>query len=250
VYTTVIFHVFDNSVYFGTDAAGGRVEPVKIDGRYHIIGELDCCQRDDFKELFSSITPLLRAGGNYRKIIMSPLIRYGTRTCCSRPDHLTNFKLKTSMRTMLAESPDWLKDIAFFKRIREVTVVAPHELLSDGGTEERTKEASRRIACYWDQDPVHMTRTGYAVMAKQLAVCISKTGGTASAVAAKPANAGNGKGWRPSWVSTNEAVANRTDARGRHGGGGRWPGPKCGRGPRGFRGGWHRARGGRRGWPY
>jgi hypothetical protein len=246
----LIYHVFDNSVYFSTDATGGRVEPVKIDGRYHIIGDLDCCQRDDFKDLFSSITLLLRAGGNNRKIIMSPLIRYGTRTCCSKPDHLTNFKLKTSMRPMLAESPEWLQNLAFFKRIREVTVVAPHELLSDGGTDERTKEATRRIASYWDQDPVHMTRTGYAVLAKQLAVRISRTGGTAAATAAKPAQKGTGKGRRPSWVSMDKAVATRTDVRGRQRGGGQWPGPKHGGGSRGFRGGWHRARGGHRGWPY
>jgi hypothetical protein len=151
---------------------------------------------------------------------------------------------------MLAESPDWLKDLAFFKRIHEVIVVAPHELLSDGGTDERTKEATRRIASYWDQDPVHMTRTGYSVLAKQLAVRISRTGGAAIATAVQPGHKGTGKGRRPSWVSTDEAVANRTDVGGRHRGGGRWPGPKRGRGSRGFRGGWHRARGGHRGWPY
>jgi hypothetical protein len=53
---------------------------------------------------------------------------------------------KLSMRTMLSESPEWLRNLAFFKRIRNFMVVAPHELLSDVGEEERIKKSSRRIA--------------------------------------------------------------------------------------------------------
>jgi hypothetical protein len=77
------------------------------------------------------------------------------------------------MRTMFSESSEWLRNLAFFKRIRSFMVVAPHELLSDAGEEERIKKSSRRIAGYWEDDPVHMTKTEYSVMAKQLVITIA-----------------------------------------------------------------------------
>jgi hypothetical protein len=35
----LVFHLFDNSVYFGTGSDGSKLAPVKIDGKYHIIGD-------------------------------------------------------------------------------------------------------------------------------------------------------------------------------------------------------------------
>jgi hypothetical protein len=256
----LVFHLFDNSVYFGTGTDGSKLAPVKIDGRYHIIGDLTCGDRDLFKELFNTITPLLRAGGECRKILLSPLIRYATKPCCDGPGHLVNQLNKLSMRTMLSESPEWLRNLAFFKRIRNFTVVAPHELLADAGDEERIKKSSRRIAGYWEDDLVHMTKTGYTVMAKQLVITIashaeknpSKTPSSGSGTG--PASWGGISGRRPSWTCSDEAVASRSDVRGR--GNGRHMVHKTyGRGGRGgksysHRGRWQKPRRGNRGWPY
>jgi hypothetical protein len=43
------------------------------------------------KALINGITPLLRAGGENGKIILSPLPRYMKR-CCKETDHLSNKK--------------------------------------------------------------------------------------------------------------------------------------------------------------
>jgi hypothetical protein len=43
------------------------------------------------KGLVSSITPLLHAGGEVEKIILSPLPSY-TKRCCKEKSHLTNKK--------------------------------------------------------------------------------------------------------------------------------------------------------------
>jgi hypothetical protein len=66
------------------------------------------------------------------------------------------------MGEKLAEYESWLKDIAFFKRIRNVRVLNPNIHLI---MEESIKSASKRIVQYWDQDPVHMTASGYKVVA-------------------------------------------------------------------------------------
>jgi hypothetical protein len=127
-----------------------------------------CMDKDGFKNLFNIITSLLRAGGESRKIILTPLVRYPTKACCENPDYLTNFTFRnrTSKRTMLTEAEEWLRNLAFFMRISEVTIVTPHELLNDGGEEETTKASSTRLGGYWAEDPVHMSSVGYSVMAK------------------------------------------------------------------------------------
>jgi hypothetical protein len=106
------------------------------------------------------------------------------------------------MRTMLSESPEWLRNLAFFKRIRSFMVVACHELLSDAGEVERIKKSSWRIAGYWDDDPVHMTKTGYSVMAKQLVIAIANhaekhpTPADSSSTGAGPSRRGGGGQWQ------------------------------------------------------
>jgi hypothetical protein len=216
----LVLQAFDSSVYFGTGTNGEKVAAIKAGGRYHIPGDMQCVDRDGFKELFNILTPLLRAGGECRKVILTPLILYPTKPCCEDSGHLTNFRNRVSMRTMLTESEEWSRNMAYFQRIREFTILTPHELLSDAGEEESTKTSSRRLASYWNDDPVHMCTVGYAVMARQLAIKIAATGGpkhvksggcAANSSAATPGGKA-GSGRRPSWVSTDEAVANRSDS--------------------------------------
>jgi hypothetical protein len=46
--------------------------------------------RDEFKQHFSKAVPLLRAGGQHKKILLTPLIRYAIQICCENTEHRSN----------------------------------------------------------------------------------------------------------------------------------------------------------------
>jgi hypothetical protein len=74
--------------------------------------------RKFFKKLFNKSVPMLRAGADAKKLILSPLQRYIHAPCCDDNTHLTNYgKYAAAMGSGLADIKQWLKDPVFGKRI-------------------------------------------------------------------------------------------------------------------------------------
>ena len=112
-----------------------------------------------FKQIFASSLPVIRVGGKLKKVLLSPLPRFIMGRCCPDTGHLKNFGTKEYVRAMgntLAEIDDWIRDLAFSKRILNFSL--------------RKKE----LAQWWGNDPVHMTEAGYAKLARNLTVRIDK----------------------------------------------------------------------------
>jgi hypothetical protein len=82
--TVVIYHLWDNLCYYAIDAMGSAFLPKKgaADGKYHIPGALDFADRDEFTQPVSFALPLLRAGGQHTKVLLTPLMRYAMENCC------------------------------------------------------------------------------------------------------------------------------------------------------------------------
>ena len=55
--TTIILHMFDNSVFLG-ESGGITSAPAKINGRYHILGRLVVVNAKQVKELFEAAMPI------------------------------------------------------------------------------------------------------------------------------------------------------------------------------------------------
>jgi hypothetical protein len=248
--TVVVYNIFDNSCYLSLEEDGSTSQPIKLGGSYHIPGSLVMADRNAIKILFSKAIPLLRAGGECVKVLITPLMRYLKHGCCEDPGHVVNRMDEDYQSTMgerLNGYESWLKDIAFFKRIRNVKIFNPNvHLIMD----ERIKAASKRIASYWGSDPVHMRTEGYRVVAEALEDLMEDcdTGVKQRNTADKSGGGDSEKrARRESWISTDDAVANRApepkkQRPGEHRGG--WRGR--GRSWRGRRG-WGRPRGGYRG---
>ena len=69
---------------------------------------------------------LLRAGGNNKNIILSPMPRYISAKCCSDKTHLSNFGKKNYANAMgkaLVDIHFWIDDLAHGKRIKNYEVV-------------------------------------------------------------------------------------------------------------------------------
>jgi hypothetical protein len=132
----IIYHLFDNSAYHGVED-GSVIPPVKGgDNRYHILGELALVDRQEFKKIFNCSTPLLRAGGEATKVLLSPLLRYSANKCCEDPTHIVNFgdiAYYSGLGEKLADIKHWLKEFTFGKRIRNAKVLNPNKILEGGG---------------------------------------------------------------------------------------------------------------------
>jgi hypothetical protein len=115
--TYIVYQLFDNSMYWQCDVDGTRSLPAKGDGnQYHILDRLVYIERAGFKELFMLALPLLRAGLNHTKVILSPLMRYVTSSCCANAGHMTNRREKSfpaAMGLALGEVKEWLQDFTF-----------------------------------------------------------------------------------------------------------------------------------------
>jgi hypothetical protein len=242
--TYIIYQLFDNNTYLSCDAAGARALPVKLeDNRYHVPGRLVFLDREGFKELFMIVLPLLRAGRNNTKIMLSPLMQYVNSSCCNNSSHLINRKerrLSTSMGEAIGEIKEWISDFAFTRRIRNFAVLCPNNLLQDGNNLE---EAGKKIRGYWSAGPVHMNTEGYAALAVNLlnnTLEIKLSRPTEAAGAARgPAVIPDRAAMRQKWVTSNDSAVHRNYEDGDRAGGHR--GQRGGRGGRIFRGG----RGGR-----
>jgi hypothetical protein len=133
--TTVVCFMLDNNIYKSKKGNGDTGPTVHIRGssKYHVVGELCTVEREEFKVIFNMVVPLLRAGGDLNKIVLSPLVRYAQSPCCDDPGHCIIFG-NSSYREMLGEAmaylEGWVKDFTFSKRIRNFKVISATEAVT------------------------------------------------------------------------------------------------------------------------
>jgi hypothetical protein len=124
----VIYHLFDNGVLFSAMDDGSRTFPKRgMDNIYHVPGRLEFANHNILKNMVSCAVPLLRAGGESEKIILSPLPRY-IKKCCEDQSHLVNRKEKkfcADLGDSLSNMKDTIRDVVFSKKIRAFKVVSP-----------------------------------------------------------------------------------------------------------------------------
>jgi hypothetical protein len=244
----VVLQLFDNISYY-TITSEDTIIPCRKDvtGRYHVDGDLLMAPPEMISPYIRNCIPIMNELENIPKIILSPLPRYLTRSCCPDPEHAPNRgeegfrkkiisgaeRLRKSIRDQLLESG-----------VRNFKVYNPLWLIA--GPKTSDEALHRLIDDLWDEDPVHPSPTGYKRLLAAIGLLAASVRDTGKAGAASktPSNVG---GW-PEWLPTHPQ-SHGTWARG--GTRGRWPrGGKRGRPhPSGLRG-----RGGFAGrgqqWPY
>jgi hypothetical protein len=232
--TFIIYQLYDNSMYWSCDEDGHRSLPVKSgDNKYHIPGRVVFVEREKFKELFLLSLPLLRAGQNHTKILLSPLMRYVSSGCCTNASHMTNRREKTLQvpwEERWVRWGLWLQDFAFTRRIRNFAVLCPNQLCQGEGD---ITDRAIAVKNMWS-DPVHLTVEGYQKLAenlisKMLEVKLSRATEAKSATEARIPDRAS---MRPKWVTENDSSVQSSYEEGGLRGG--WRGGRRGRGS--FRG--------------
>jgi hypothetical protein len=241
--TYIVYQLFDNSMYWQCDVDGTRSLPAKgDDNQYHIQGRLVYVERACFKELFMLALPLLRAGLNHTKVILSPLMRYVTSSCCANAGHMTNRREKSfaaAMGLALGEVKEWLQDFTFTRRIRNFTVLCSNSLLQGEGDLE---DNAANIKKYWS-GPVHLNSDGYGQLAEQLlnSVLEAKLSRPTSETKRPEAPVQDRAKLRKQWVNQNDSAVHRRYEEDDHNS---QRGGRSSRGRGGYRGQRGRGRGG------
>ncbi len=166
--TTIVYQLFDNVSYMVKKADGTRALPAKgRHGRYHVEGRLEIANREEVKRMVSTSIPLLRAGGQWRKVILTPTGRYKYNPCCSITGHVSNIRERNYVRWMvekLTELKGTVRDYVRMRNIKRATVIEMGQLLTPTAGQSGYLHEEE----VWGEDPVHLTAKGYSMAAAGL----------------------------------------------------------------------------------
>jgi hypothetical protein len=216
--------------------AGAEVADISVPGwtiSEANMGALSLVDRDTFKQLFSVAVTLLRAGGQHKKVIITPLMRYDAENCCDDLVHCTNrgSNLNNILIEGLSTIETWINDQAYLKRVKNFHVVNPNDVITPVGS---TKKDMPTFKTYWHAGPVHMTSTGYDKLVRgiveEVAGATYKRSETQPPLASPQPPQIRGQGSiqgrldlasrRQGWVSGNDTVAHHNYGEQKRGAGG------------------------------
>jgi len=156
----VVYNLFDNCFFFSRGDDGSLTRAARgADGVYHIVGESVLAPKELQQRTLKQLVPLLEAGGNCPKILISPLPRYLERGCCPDSGHVTNrtsADYKEELEKEIYSCKTNLKDFCFANGIRKCRIVSAWQTV-------------KKIPGIWRTDPIHLSAAGYAAIAT--AVC-------------------------------------------------------------------------------
>ena len=143
------------------------LEPVKKDGRYHIIGKLVTASKEEFKALFGTAIPIIKAAKAATVLLISLLYRYATGRCCREETHLTNFTevdYTKKLANTLQSLGNQLRSLVWHRHWNNVSVVNPaaHMGIGLGGNDDEREEDLRvgELMRLWGAGPGAPQRDG------------------------------------------------------------------------------------------
>jgi hypothetical protein len=145
--------------------------------------------------------PIMNELENLPKIILSPLPRYLTRSCCTDSEHAPN-RGEEGFRKKIISSAERLRksirDQLLESGVRNFKVYNPLWLIAGPKTSDEALQ--QLIDDLWGEDPVHPSRTGYKRLLAALGPLAASVRDTGKAgVASKTIP--NVGGW-PEWLPT------------------------------------------------
>ncbi len=119
----IVYSLFEDRIY--TNENGIRAAETS-DGILHVQGEVRIAQRHQVEPYFAEVLPLLEAGGNEPKIILTPLPAFTAGPCCDQYQHVTNAGSNdyvSLLRTRLGQIWRGLKDFTENERLTKTRAV-------------------------------------------------------------------------------------------------------------------------------
>jgi len=172
----VILDLFGNSTTKFKHVDGALVLPIKINGKFHLLGEVTVETDEGCRNLIRIAEPLFRAIEELPTIISPPSPRYVFSKCCAEsshapntgdPDHaaqaIRNYEHVRSVLKSELVGKDWLKNF---------WVMSSLSILGQTPVSMEEKLAGLRQAL--GSDGVHYTDLGYQNWVQQMSDCMTK----------------------------------------------------------------------------
>ena len=169
--TALIFDLFGNFSYRFEQADGSMALPILLGGKYHLLGRVGVCSDAAFKTLVQNLASLFAIAPDTPKVILPPIPRYISGSCCDIAGHGDNAgtaeharlmtekvaHLRKLLRTELGNSNlegYWVPDI--------LSGLVPR---SEGG-ETPLEDSAAELGSLFGGDNVHLTPHAYAKLAE------------------------------------------------------------------------------------
>jgi hypothetical protein len=165
----IVLQVLDNSVYKALTEEGVKIQHSYQGDGVHYDGDLALCDRHELAKLLKLLKPLLEAADGIKAVVVGPLPKYVTASCCDDPKHMQNRKDTAFLPNLLGELVainKGIKDFLFMEGFRNMRVMDPWVGL-------------RRLDVndVWGDDPVHIRRCHYKHLAEGVKLTLDKIKG-------------------------------------------------------------------------
>ena len=146
-------------MFFARYEEGGLVPARKgLDGVYHVDGDLVVADREAQYAILKLCRPLWEAAGGKNFVIVGPMPRYVSASCCPDTEHIPNRlndnfyeKLKMDLTT----TSSTIKDYLFSSGLRNGRVMDPQRNMAGLAPND-----------IWDSDPIHPKKCIYEKLAE------------------------------------------------------------------------------------
>ena len=161
----VIFQFLDNSAYYARTEDDCLVPAQRGDDNlYHPVGDLVIAPKEMFLHSLQTSLLLFQAAGNRRKLMLSPLPRYLSASCCGLTGHVQNRddtdfveKVTEDLTTLKRQ----IKDFCHISHLRATTCLNTAVLMINPEVGcGLMVEDRERLLSLWGPDPVHPRRKG------------------------------------------------------------------------------------------
>jgi hypothetical protein len=158
-----------NSVFCGTDPAGNHTDPVKIDERWHITGDLNVRTKSYLKNTLGLLKKIVDTSPDSKIILLTPVPRYVNCRCCNDPDHVQNFGEK-GFQDEIAEDLDKVSDLltAWLEARVVPCLLVDYRAATDAPSVPVCDLAIDEMSIWQPSDPVHPTPALYAKLAESI----------------------------------------------------------------------------------
>ena len=169
----VVFQFLDNAAYYAR-TEDGCLMPAQRDkeGVYHLVGDMVVAPKEMFLHSLKISLPLLKSAGSHQKVILSPLPRFLTASCCDGPGHVKNrddTEFGEKLLDDLVVLKRQIKDFCHINHLGGISSLNTAVLMSgvEGGRKLAAEER-QALEAIWGPDPVHPSQGGYQRLATNL----------------------------------------------------------------------------------
>jgi hypothetical protein len=124
----VVFQLMDNTVFTAITEEGEKIQPVMRDNTLHWVGDLSVCDKPVLAMLLKILKPVLEATSDYKTVLVGPLPRFVTGSCCEEPGHIPNRDQPGFLNNMVGELEELhknVRDFLFVEGLHHVRVMNP-----------------------------------------------------------------------------------------------------------------------------